>query len=59
MQAATSVCGGAILPALPALLELHPEIVVDLSLTNQRADIVAENVCVAVCRREAPPLRWR
>lgn len=50
VHAATSVGAGVILPALPGFLELHPEIVVDISLTDQRVDIVAEKVDVAVWR---------
>lgn len=50
VHAGTSVGSGVILPALPRFLELHPEVVVDLSLTDQRVDIVAEKVDVAVWR---------
>ncbi|MBT2305230.1 LysR family transcriptional regulator [Variovorax paradoxus] len=50
VHAGTSVGSGVIIPALPAFLEKHPEIVVDLSLTDERVDIVAEKVDVAVWR---------
>jgi DNA-binding transcriptional LysR family regulator len=39
-----------LLPALPRFLDHHPEIVVELSLTDQRVDIVAERVDVAIWR---------
>jgi len=50
VHAGTTVGSGVILPALPAFLEQHPEIVVDLSLTDERVDIVAEKVDVAIWR---------
>lgn len=43
-----SVGSSVIIPALPQFLDKHPEVVVDLSLTDERVDIVAERVDVAV-----------
>lgn len=50
VHAGTSVGTGVILPALPEFLYKHPEIIVDLSLTDERVDIVTEKVDVAVWR---------
>jgi DNA-binding transcriptional LysR family regulator len=50
VHAGTSVGTGVILPALPEFLHQHPEIIVDLSLIDERVDIVAEKVDVAVWR---------
>ncbi|OAN75949.1 LysR family transcriptional regulator [Sulfitobacter sp. EhC04] len=43
-----SVGSRVILPALPAFLRDHPEITLDVELTDERADLVAEGVDVAV-----------
>ncbi|MFT3719588.1 LysR family transcriptional regulator [Pseudorhodoferax sp.] len=37
-----------IVPALPALLEQYPELRIDVSLTDERCDLVAHNIDVAV-----------
>ncbi|MDB5512191.1 MAG: Transcriptional regulator, LysR family [Enterovirga sp.] len=37
-----------ILPALPAFLERHPGLTIDVSLTDERLDLVANNIDVAV-----------
>ncbi|MBT2336629.1 LysR family transcriptional regulator [Variovorax paradoxus] len=50
VHAGTSVGSGVILPALPDFLHMHPEIVVDISLTDERVDVVSEKVDVAVWR---------
>jgi DNA-binding transcriptional LysR family regulator len=39
-----------ILPALPQFLAQNPDVIVDLSLTDERVDIVAEKVDIAIWR---------
>jgi DNA-binding transcriptional LysR family regulator len=47
----TSSAGSAILiPALPQFLAKHPDVTVDLTLTDDRVDIVREKVDVAIWR---------
>ena len=43
-----------IVPALPALLEKYPELSLDISLTDERQDLVANNIDVAVWMGELP-----
>jgi DNA-binding transcriptional LysR family regulator len=43
-----------IVPALPKLLEKHPELSLDITLTNERQDLVADNIDVAVWLGEMP-----
>lgn len=46
----TSAGSALILPALPGFLAQNPEVVVDMSLTDNRVDIIAEKVDVAIWR---------
>ncbi|MGV6874310.1 LysR family transcriptional regulator [Pseudochelatococcus sp. B33] len=43
-----SVGSQFIVPALPQFLEQHPEVTLDVTLTDERADLVAQGVDVAV-----------
>jgi len=43
-----------IIPALPSLLKQYPELRVDIQLTDQRCDLVADNIDVAVWIGEPP-----
>lgn len=43
-----STASTMILPALPAFLESHPGLTIDVSLTDERLDLVAHNIDVAV-----------
>lgn len=50
LRVSLRVSAGAstIVPALPALLKQYPELSFDISLTDERRDLVAENIDVAV-----------
>ncbi|MBK1781756.1 LysR family transcriptional regulator [Advenella sp. WQ 585] len=50
VHTARSVGSNLILPALPRFLNKHPSLTVDLSLTEERADLLAEKVDVAIWR---------
>jgi DNA-binding transcriptional LysR family regulator len=50
MTAGTTI----IVPALPSLLEKHPDLSFDIMLTNERCDLVAENIDVAVWLGQMP-----
>ena len=50
VHCSTSAGSAIIIPALPQFLASYPEVVVDLSLTDQRVDIVHEKVDVAIWR---------
>lgn len=43
-----------IVPALPTLLEQYPELSIDISLTDERRDLVANNIDVAVWMGNIP-----
>ncbi|WP_338879408.1 LysR family transcriptional regulator [Achromobacter veterisilvae] len=44
----------AIVPALPKFLEQYPELTVDVSLTDERVDLIANNIDVAVWSGDLP-----
>lgn len=44
----TAVAHHNVAPALPAFLKAHPELVLDITLTDERADLIAESIDVAV-----------
>lgn len=44
----TSVANHNVAPALPAFLEAHPQLVLEITLTDERADLIAEGIDVAV-----------
>jgi DNA-binding transcriptional LysR family regulator len=50
VHASPTVGTTIIIPALPTFLAQHPELTVDLSLTDKRVDLVAERVDVAIWR---------
>ena len=50
VSAATTI----IVPALPALLEQYPELSLDISLTDERIDLIANNIDVAVWMGNLP-----
>lgn len=50
IHSTTSAGSAIIIPALPQFLARHPNLTVDLTLTDQRADIVREKVDVAIWR---------
>ena len=43
-----------IVPALPAFLQQHPELSIDVSLTDERIDLIANNIDVAVWMGNLP-----
>ncbi len=43
-----------IVPALPRLFQSYPELTIDVKLTDQRCDLIAENIDVAVWIGELP-----
>lgn len=50
VHASNTVGTTIIIPALPEFLSQHPEVGIDLSLTDKRVDLVAERVDVAIWR---------
>lgn len=50
----TSAGACAIVPALPKFLAQHPELTVDVSLTDERVDLIANNIDVAVWSGDLP-----
>lgn len=56
LRVSLRVTAGAaiIVPALPALLEQYPELNIDVTLTDERCDLVADNIDVAVWIGDLP-----
>jgi DNA-binding transcriptional LysR family regulator len=56
LRVSLRVSAGAmiIVPALPMLLEQHPDLSIDVSLTDERCDLIASNIDVAVWMGEMP-----
>lgn len=50
IDCAASAGSTVVVPGLPKFLSQHPDVVIDLSLTDERADIVADKVDIAIWR---------
>jgi DNA-binding transcriptional LysR family regulator len=55
LRVALRVAAGAVVvPALPRLLARYPELVVDIALTDERRDLIASNIDIAMWMGELP-----